>query len=398
MSTIASVEVSAGTDALASQYNVLRDDLIQNAGDYATTTGSANAFVLAVDSAAINTAYVDGWKFRCRASFAVTGASTLNVNSIGARNIMKNHDVALESGDIESGQAFEVVYRETEDVFQLLTPVASDLMTAQKTTLSAGVASDADTLHTHTTLVPAFDIFHIVNPGRQIDSYSNVCFSHESGGIIAFGASGNGGVGDGLCASAYKISTEVGYQPYKFAEETAVGITLELPHILYADGHFWAAVAAGGTSLYRDSSGASFGSNACAGAMSWDDDNSYLLFCNTTTNVRRFTYAATTLTFVDNITLDTAVTVDKGFVFDNTNNMYYFLDTTNNVVRKFNASGVQQTTFAYTLDDNRAKGLVLIGGRIYVAISMGGGSSTDASGPQMATVYGITLIPLAITI
>ena len=96
-------------DATAAQYNNLRKDVVQKAGDYASTTGSANAYVLSVD-AQIVSAYVEGTTFKFKANFTNTGAPTLNVNSLGAKTIKKNNDEDLLPGDIESGQIVSVVY------------------------------------------------------------------------------------------------------------------------------------------------------------------------------------------------------------------------------------------------------------------------------------------------
>jgi hypothetical protein len=97
-----SIEVTAGDDILASEYNIVREDLIRNAGDYATSTGSANAYVLALDAALDSLAAGDVVKFK--ANFENTGPATINVNSIGATNIKNVDGSALSGGEIRSGQ------------------------------------------------------------------------------------------------------------------------------------------------------------------------------------------------------------------------------------------------------------------------------------------------------
>ena len=64
--------------------------------------------------------YVTGQRFFFVASGTNTGATTLNINSIGAKNITKNGTTALSAGDIQSGAVVQVVYDGTE--FQLLNP------------------------------------------------------------------------------------------------------------------------------------------------------------------------------------------------------------------------------------------------------------------------------------
>jgi len=114
-----SATATAGTDALASQYNNLRKDLITQAGEYVVSTGSANAYVLAVDAQIA--AYVAGQVFIFNANFANTSAATINVNTLGAKTIKKFHDQDLEANDIESGQVVVVQYDGTN--MQMLSQV-----------------------------------------------------------------------------------------------------------------------------------------------------------------------------------------------------------------------------------------------------------------------------------
>jgi hypothetical protein len=64
------------------------------------------------------TAYATGQRFTFIAAGANTGATTLNLNSIGAKAITKNGTTPLVASDIASGQAIEVVYDGTQ--FQLI--------------------------------------------------------------------------------------------------------------------------------------------------------------------------------------------------------------------------------------------------------------------------------------
>jgi len=103
--------VAGGDTVQAAQYNNLRKDTIINAGDYATSTGSANAYVLAIDGQIA--AYATGQIFKFKANFTSTGAATLNVNSIGAKSIKKKSGGSLidvGAGDILSGEVVLCVY------------------------------------------------------------------------------------------------------------------------------------------------------------------------------------------------------------------------------------------------------------------------------------------------
>lgn len=87
------------------------------------STGSSNAYLVAANR--VLSAYYDGMRIGFHASFANTDAATLDVDSVGAKAIVKYHDVALTSGDIEANQYIEVVFSATDDAWQLQTPVSS---------------------------------------------------------------------------------------------------------------------------------------------------------------------------------------------------------------------------------------------------------------------------------
>ena len=90
---------------------------VQNGGmQYAT--GSGTNTIVATMAPAI-TAYVAGQTFRIKmAAGANTGATTLNLNSVGAKNITKRGTTALAAGDIPASMMFEVAYDGTQ--FQLI--------------------------------------------------------------------------------------------------------------------------------------------------------------------------------------------------------------------------------------------------------------------------------------
>lgn len=92
-------------------------------GKYAST-GAANAYVLTPSVALA--AYVTGERYSFRANFANTGAATLNISALGAKNLKKYNTtgkVNVASGDIQNGQAVTVEYDGTDMV--VVTPVAN---------------------------------------------------------------------------------------------------------------------------------------------------------------------------------------------------------------------------------------------------------------------------------
>lgn len=86
--------------------------------DYVIDTGTANAYAI-TPSPAI-TAYAVGQIFSFKATHTNTGASTLNVNALGTKNIFKNGQFALVAGDIKNGAIVQVEYDGTQ--FQLVSP------------------------------------------------------------------------------------------------------------------------------------------------------------------------------------------------------------------------------------------------------------------------------------
>jgi hypothetical protein len=86
-----------------------------NTAQYLTTVSGTDVITAAASFGM--TGYVTGQVFTFIAAGTNTGATTLNINSIGAKAITKNGTTALAAGDIASGQAITVVYDGTQ--FQL---------------------------------------------------------------------------------------------------------------------------------------------------------------------------------------------------------------------------------------------------------------------------------------
>ena len=84
-------------------------------GGAKTTGGSANAQTFTSDSvAAISTAYAAGMKLTFVAGYTNTGATTLNVDGVGATAIRKGGaNSALVANDIVAGGVYTVVYNGT---------------------------------------------------------------------------------------------------------------------------------------------------------------------------------------------------------------------------------------------------------------------------------------------
>jgi hypothetical protein len=129
------------------------------------------------------TSYVAGQMFYFVAAGDNTGAVTLNINGLGAKNVTKNGSTALAAGELKSGQTVAVIYDGTR--FQTLNAVSSALTGITTTSVTAlGVnAGDSVTSGTNTTAVG-------YNAGTAITTGSwNTIVGSTSGNAITSGYS-----------------------------------------------------------------------------------------------------------------------------------------------------------------------------------------------------------------
>jgi hypothetical protein len=111
-----------------------------HAGSWCTVGGTANAISLTY--AVAPSSYVQGEKYAFKATAANSGATTINVNGLGAKNVYKKSPSGAASactgGEIQSGDLVELEYDGTQ--FQLLSNAAfaGGMLTA--TTTMSGAA------------------------------------------------------------------------------------------------------------------------------------------------------------------------------------------------------------------------------------------------------------------
>ena len=87
-----------------------------------STSGSSNTYVLAASR--VVAAYAAGDTYLVKFNHANTGAATINVDSLGAKSIVKNQATALVANDILANMIGLISYDGTN--FQLLTPIQTD--------------------------------------------------------------------------------------------------------------------------------------------------------------------------------------------------------------------------------------------------------------------------------
>jgi hypothetical protein len=159
-----------------------------------TTTGSANAYVLTTGLSLNSSpaAYVAGQTFVIKANFTCSGAATINVDTLGAKNLTKNGTTAVASGDIVSGNIYVIAYDGTQ--FQVLGSVGAGIQPLDATlTAIAGLSNSADQMmyFTAADTVAAADFKTPTNWTPAITFVTNgdlsVTYSIQSGRYIRVG-------------------------------------------------------------------------------------------------------------------------------------------------------------------------------------------------------------------
>lgn len=113
----------------------------------ATDTGSANSYICQITGT--NVGLNAGTTAKFKAANANSGASTLQVNSLTAKAIVKGGNVALATGDILANQIVECVYDATLDKWVMTSPTgaaSSAVVTGLATGLTATTTELNETL------------------------------------------------------------------------------------------------------------------------------------------------------------------------------------------------------------------------------------------------------------
>lgn len=102
---------------------VTQTGLQHNAEKYAADAGANDTYVITLSP--VPTSYTNGMVVYFKANTANTGAATINVNSLGAKTIVKGVNTTLANNDILAGQLCTVIYDGTNFVLQ--SPVSTNL-------------------------------------------------------------------------------------------------------------------------------------------------------------------------------------------------------------------------------------------------------------------------------
>lgn len=93
--------------ASAVDFATHKADYVKHTG-YAVATGNANAYIATLNPAL--SAYQEGVSLRLKINVANTGASTVNVNGLGAKPIKKSNGNAVVSGNLKAGSVYTLAY------------------------------------------------------------------------------------------------------------------------------------------------------------------------------------------------------------------------------------------------------------------------------------------------
>lgn len=193
-------EIRAGTTYLARYESSTNAWLVQKAIPeftyYGLTTGSANAYVLTLAPAL--PALQNGQRITFEASFTNTGAATLNVNSLGAIDLVTSGDVALTANQVVSGYTYSAVYESSTNAWVLLTTTtAAGTYTPTFTNVTNVAASTPSTCG-------YFRVWNLVSVGCALDVDPTAAAPTATELGISLPIASNLGSGDawGTCAAS----------------------------------------------------------------------------------------------------------------------------------------------------------------------------------------------------
>lgn len=173
---------AAARNQYATAADVMDQDLI-----YYVDTGSADAYAIAPNPAF--TAYEEGQRVVFRAVNANTGASTLNVNSLGAIAIQTPAGAALEAGMIAAGGIYEVTYdaNTTPDRWVLTSPHSLTVASSRSVSAGTGLTGGGDLSANRTISLSHLGIQSLADPNAD-----RVLFWDDSAGAVAWGTFSTG--------------------------------------------------------------------------------------------------------------------------------------------------------------------------------------------------------------
>lgn len=169
--------LAATTTASSTNKFMTQKDLQIGAELYAADAGASDTYAITLSPAPAS--YTTGMKITFKANTANTGTATLNVNSLGAKTIVKNVNTTLDSNDILASQFVTVIYDGTN--FVMLSPVANGfrgLVGSGATTRDLSTASGTQNIAHGLGVTPK--IYNVY--GTKLTSNGTMSFAHAMNG------------------------------------------------------------------------------------------------------------------------------------------------------------------------------------------------------------------------
>ena len=128
---VASAEMNSQLSGIESGFDALpgvANAIVKGVAYRGTEAGSGNSYTITMDDT--RTAYADGDRVLFKATHTNTGASSINLDSIGLISLVLADSSATGASEILSGRFYEAVYVAASNHFQLTTPGAAATTTA----------------------------------------------------------------------------------------------------------------------------------------------------------------------------------------------------------------------------------------------------------------------------
>lgn len=165
---------------------------------YKVATGSANIYAVTLSPAP--TAYIDGMGVCVKINVASTGASTLNVNGLGAKPIKDSLGNPITSGGLKANTPYTLRYESTSGSFILQgkggggNASTGDLLSGKTATVDTGQITGAMPNNGAVTITPSANNQTIVagyhNGSGYVKGDANLVAENISNGKIIFGITG----------------------------------------------------------------------------------------------------------------------------------------------------------------------------------------------------------------
>lgn len=376
--------------------NIVKSEMAQFRGDIrAGSLLSNQAFVLDsrgmsmggtnFSSAPFSVTY-DGYLSATSGTFSgAISASTIDIGGSDSTSFHVDADGNLWSGASSfSGAPFSVSN--------------SGAVTGTSVTISGVTFNGSQLTSSGVEIVRGYNL----SPSFNVDSQNGTSFAIPSGFsddstqtfTITAGAAGTS---DTYNCLGFEISKDIGAAFYLRSDSGRLSATASMSSAgdgaIYIGTDSWYGNS-GSSNVRKNGSLVTISGTARFGSYGHDPTNSYLLILYSSTKIARFSgISGTTITNANSdVTLDTAIDNNVGFLFDNTNSRYLCIDTTNNLIRRFNSSGTTIDTVSYTVSDANIVGLTILTGRVHLVLM----KTTDVD--NRSTYAFVDLVPTSMRI